>query len=83
MWYALFGARVVVVVDGSSWRYLLMIGQLLLQLLRLLPHGRQEVGRGLARRRRLLHVVIKTLPHSGDQKREENKGMIQFFCNVF
>lgn len=45
--YALSGARVVVVVvvGGSSWWYLLVIGQLLLQLLGLLPHGRQEVGR--------------------------------------
>lgn len=84
VWYALSGARVVVVVvvGGSSWWYLLMIGQLLLQLLSLLPHGRQEVGRGLARRRRFLHVVIKTLPHSGEQEREgENKRIVQFISN--
>lgn len=41
--YALSGAQVV--VGGSSWRYLLVIGQLLLQLLGFLPHGRQEVSR--------------------------------------
>ena len=62
--YALVGARMVV-VGGSSWRYLLVIGQLLLQLLGLLSHGGQEVGGRLAGRRRLLHVVVETLPHSG------------------
>lgn len=65
--YALSGARVVV-VGGSSWRYLLVIGQLLLQLLGLFPHSRQEVDRWLAGRHRLLHVVVETFPHSGDQE---------------
>ena len=65
--YALSGAQVV--VGGSSWRYLLVIGQLLLQLLGFLPHGRQEVSRWLARRRWFLHVIVQTLPHSEDEEK--------------
>lgn len=65
MLYALSGARVVV-VGGSSWRYLLVIGQLLLQLLGLLSHCRQEIGCRLSRRCGLLSVVVESFPHSAE-----------------
>src|SRR4029434_3195294 len=60
--YALLGGR----ADRPS-RYLLVGGQLLLQLLRALAHGRQTLGGRLAcrHRRRLLCPVIHALPKPG------------------
>lgn len=72
--YALAGARVVV-VGGSSWRYLLVIGQLLLQLMGLFSHGRQEVGWRLSRRCGLLDVVVEAFPHSA-----ENNNQLGSWC---
>lgn len=64
------------VVGGSSRWYLLVIGQLLLQLLRLLPHCGQEVRGRLAMGHCLFHVVIETLPHSANKESEGGKEMI-------
>lgn len=70
------------VVGGSSRWYLLVIGQLLLQLLRLLPHCGQQVRGGLAMGHCFFHVVVETFPHSGNKEREGETKMILFVLGL-
>lgn len=75
---ASFGAQLAAVFGGSSSWDLPVIGQLLLYLLRLVPHSGQEVRRGLWRRHGLLHVVVQTFPHSA----RETILVLHFDCSL-